>query len=249
MPPVSPKELIEFIEGRIPEFHEKRLGKLQELRLSDVLKRKNPYLFRAKAIDTAEELVKSILDAFLSSQEEAIFGDFLEELARFVCVRAFGGAKSAAEGIDLEFVRNGTRYLVSVKSGPNWGNSQQITRMRDAFKKARKILERDKALPIAAVNGCCYGHDSSPHKGDYEKLCGQPFWELVSGDPDLYLKIIEPLGHVARETSDEFESEYGRVVRRFTEEFKAAYCNAQGQIDWECLVRFNSAQTQDRSRS
>jgi len=242
MAPVSSEELSRFIEERIPEFHEKKLAKLQELRLTDVLKRKNPYLFRAKGISAHRELVKSILDAFLSSQEEAVFGDFLEELALFVCARAFQGVKSSAEGIDLEFVRDGTRYLVSVKSGPNWGNSQQITRMREAFKKARKILERDKAAPIAAVNGCCYGREKKPHKGDYVKLCGQPFWELISGDPDLYLRIIEPLGSVASETSDEFQTEYGRAVDRFAEEFTEAYCDVRGQIDWERLVRFNSAQ-------
>lgn len=50
-----------------------------------------------------------------------------------------------------------------------------------------------------AVNGCCYGRDKHPDKGDYFKYCGQSFWEFISGYEDLYTGIIEPLGHKAKE--------------------------------------------------
>jgi hypothetical protein len=63
------------------------------LTFHSVMKRKNPYLFKAKNIQTAEELVKYVLDAFLSSQEETIFGDLMEELAIFVCKKIFDGYK------------------------------------------------------------------------------------------------------------------------------------------------------------
>jgi hypothetical protein len=43
-----------------------------------VLKRKNPYLLKAKYILTAEQIVKNIIDAHISSNEETIFGDWLE---------------------------------------------------------------------------------------------------------------------------------------------------------------------------
>jgi len=32
---------------------------------------------------------------------------------------------------------------------------------------------------IVAVNGCCYGRDNRPDKGDYLKYCGQRFWEFI----------------------------------------------------------------------
>lgn len=47
--------------------------------------------------------------------------------------------KSAAEGVDLEFNKDGKKYLVSIKSGPNWGNSSQIKKMIDNFNKAKNI--------------------------------------------------------------------------------------------------------------
>jgi hypothetical protein len=209
------------------------------LKLDKVLARKNPYLFKAKNVETADLLVRQIVDAHLSSQEETIFGDFLEELAVHVCHIAFGGRKSATEGIDLEFERDGRRYLVSIKSGPNWGNSSQIKKMRDYFRQAQKILGARN--PFVAVNGCCYGRDNKPEKGDYIKLCGQSFWELISGDPAMYTVIIAPLGHQAKCRNEDFFREYNKALNRFQREFLEKYCDPSGAIEWHKIVAFNSA--------
>ena len=72
-----------YVNEHIVDFHRRRIGSLESLRLSKLL-RKNPYLFRAKNIQTAGSLTKGLLDAFLSSSEEKLFGDFLENLAVFV---------------------------------------------------------------------------------------------------------------------------------------------------------------------
>ena len=64
------------------------------------MKRKNPYLFRCKNIFLADEFVKLLLEAHLSSQEETIFGNFLEGIAIFVKSKVYNGKKSCAEGID-----------------------------------------------------------------------------------------------------------------------------------------------------
>ncbi len=237
---IGRKEIISFIKSNINIFHRKLLDNLLALKLNDVLKRKNPYLFKAKNIATAQDLIKSILDAHLSSQEEGIFGGFLEQLAIFINSQAFGGRKSSAEGIDLEFEDGNKKYIVSIKSGPNWGNSQQILRMIDNFKKAKKILGRTGGAHIIAVNGCCYGRDENFDKGDYLKLCGQRFWELISGEQYLYIEIIEPLGYKAKEKNDKFIKEYSRVINKFTLDFGKEYCDSAGNILWEKLVKFNS---------
>jgi hypothetical protein len=231
-----------YIEQNIPVFHERRLESLTGLDLDKVLMRKNPYLFKAKNINTASALVKAILDAHLSSQEETIFGAFLENVAIHVCSIALGGIKSGIEGIDLEFSQDGARYIVSIKSGPNWGNSSQIKKMRDNFKKAKIVLRQNGTIKnVVAVNGCCYGRDNSPDKGDYFKYCGEKFWALISRDASLYLDLIEPLGHKAKLRNDEFETEYGKANTRFTKTFIEEYCLEDGSIDWNKIVRLNSA--------
>ena len=65
-------KIARYIEDNIPAFHHRRLESLGGLKLKNVLKRKNPYLFKAKNVNTAGELVKGILDAHLSSQEETM---------------------------------------------------------------------------------------------------------------------------------------------------------------------------------
>ena len=244
MRPITQQEIVDYVEANIQTFHRRRLDKLQDLELMKVVKRKNPYLFKAKNINTASEFVKTTLDAFLSSQEEGIFGDFLEELAIFICGQVYGGRKSSAEGIDLEFGKDNIRYIVSIKSGPYWGNSSQIAKMLDNFGKAKRILRTNTSLiNVIAVNGCCYGKNKVQDKGDYLKLCGQRFWEFISGDEDLYTEIIEPLGHRAKEKNEQFSLEYAKVLNKFTGEFITEFCDANGGIRWEDIVRLNSAST------
>lgn len=146
------------------------------------------------------------------------------------------------EGIDLEFVKENAKYIVAIKSGPNWGNSSQIKRMIDNFKKAKRILGTNTSTSsnVIAINGCCYGKDNSPDKGDYLKLCGQQFWSFVSGNENLYLEIIEPLGHKAKEENDQFLEEYSHVINKFSRDFIAMFCDTSGAILWEEVIRFNS---------
>lgn len=231
----------QYVKKQIaPDFHDKRRDSLEGLQLDVVLKRKNPYLFRAKAIVSAPDLVKQLLLAHLSSQEETLFGAFLEGLAIHICEHAFGGAKSTTEGIDLEFTRDKVRYVVSVKSGPNWGNASQIAKMVQNFDRARRIA--GARAHVVAVNGCCYGRDARPHKakGNYLKLCGQDFWHLISGEPLLYQEIIEPLGHEARQRNDEFEEAFAKLHTRFTTEFTQNFCLPDASIDWDKIVALNS---------
>lgn len=243
---VKLEDVAQYVEAHIGAFHERRLKSLASLRLTDVLQRKNPYLFKAKNVQTAQDLVKGLLDAYLSSQEEGMFGEFLESLAVFTCSKAFGGRKSTAEGIDLEFDRDGVRYIVAVKSGPNWGNSQQVKKMRDNFRKAARVLRTSRSgINVVAVNGCCYGRDNKPDKGDFLKLCGQRFWEFVSGNSEMYVQIVEPLGHRAKKRNEEFAAEYARIVNLFTAEFAGRFC-VDGRIDWQALVRFNSSRAKPR---
>ncbi len=182
--------------------------------------------------------------AHLSSQEEALFGTFLERLAVWAASTIWNAHKSTAEGIDLEWERDGTLYIVAIKSGPNWGNSGQIAGMRANFLKASRIARTNASRrPIRCVNGCCYGKTSKEDQGDYLKLCGQSFWEFISDDPELYRNIIEPIGHMAKERNEKFAVEFAKVANRFTLEFSALFCNQDGSIDWDKLLEFNSSRS------
>ena len=242
MKKVNLKDISQFVEQNIGTFHQKRIQSLDTLKLSQVLKRKNPYLFKAKYVLTAEQIIRGIVDAHISSNEETIFGDWLEGLAIFINGKVYGGKKSGITGIDLEFDNGGVRFIITIKSGPNWGNSSQIAKMISDFKTAKKALRTSNSkLNITAVNGCCYGKDNNSDKGEYFKYCGQKFWEFISGDNTLYTEIIEPLGHKAKEKNDDFMKSYSQMINKFTKEFANEYCDNTGNIDWKKLVEFNSS--------
>lgn len=235
-------QVSQYVEENIDVFHQKRLDSISKLKLKTVLKKKNPYLFKTKYFTTYNQIVKALLDAFVSSNEETIFGDWLEGLAIFVNHQVYKGRKSGIKGIDLEFDKESIRYIVSIKSGPNWGNSSQIAKMKNDFNSAKRTLRTSNSnLNIVAVNGCCYGQDRRPDKGEYFKYCGQQFWHFISNEPNLYLDIIEPLGKNAKIKNDEFQMMYSTLINKFSVEFAHEFSTDSHEIDWEKLLKFNSA--------
>lgn len=95
-------------------------------------------------------------------------------------------------------------------------------------------------MEVIAVNGCCYGVDNQPDKGDFYKYCGQRFWSFISGDEHLYTKIIDPLGNLAKERNEDFVVSYFKKLEKFTLDFSKDFCAENGAIDWEKIVQYNS---------
>ena len=94
----SEDAVVKAIAEALETFYASLIQKIDGLNIQKVMKRKNPYLYRAKAMQNAAEIVESVLTAFVSSSEETIFGNcFFEPIA----IAASGGRKALAEGIDI----------------------------------------------------------------------------------------------------------------------------------------------------
>ena len=103
------------------------------------MKSKNPYLYRAKSMQTSAEIIDSILQAFVSSSEETIFGNcFFEPIA----IAASGGNKSATRGVDIELydADSNTKYFVAVKSGTSIFNADSMKKQGENFAEAQRTL-------------------------------------------------------------------------------------------------------------
>lgn len=234
-------DVTDYVEKNIKDFHNRKIDGLNKLKIEHILKRKNPYLFRTKNLLTSEQIVKNMLNSHISSTEETLFGNWLEQLAIFINHKVYGGYKSSSQGVDLEFTLDNKRYIVAVKSGPNWGNSSQIKKMISDFKTASRILKTSNAnIEVVAICGCCYGIEKNFEKDGYLKYCGQKFWELISDEKDLYIDIIEPLGKKAKENNDKFNELFIQTINSFTKSFSSSYCSDDGKINWDELVKFNS---------
>ncbi len=234
----------QYVNENISEFHNQRVKSLDNLKLIEVLKRKNPYLYKAKNMMTSETIVRGIVDAHISSNEETIFGDWLEGLAIYINKKVYGGWKSGIPGIDLEFDNDNIRYIVNIKSGPNWGNRSQIDKLITDFNSARKAIRTSNSqVNVIAVNGCCYGRCTKFDRGAYFKYCGQKFWSFISHNDDLYINIVEPLGYNAKKKNEEYETLYSSKINLFTKEFTEQFCDIVGTINWNKILRINSSVT------
>ena len=237
MRPLDLEVVQQYVNEHIGIFHEGRIDSLAELDVRKLVS-KNPYLFRAKNILTASEMVDGFLEAFLSSSEEERFGRFLEGLAIFVAQQTTEGSKSAATGVDLEFHNRGTHHIVSIKSGPNWGNASQQTRLEDDLKKAvATVKQSDFRANVLSVLGICYGRTRTNFLRGYLKVVGQNFWYLISENRELYTDIIEPIGHRAKEHNEKYQERKAEVANIMTAAFVTEYCHASGALNWNKLVQ------------
>ena len=61
---MNEKKLEKLIAKSLNDFYNRRMERLKTLELEKILKRKNPYLFRAIGTEKASEIVESILSAY-----------------------------------------------------------------------------------------------------------------------------------------------------------------------------------------
>lgn len=226
------------IAHALEEFYRNLTANLENVDVDKVLKRKNPYLYRAKGINNATQIVDSILSAYISSSEETIFGNvFFEPLAIVVS----GGQKAMTEGADITVDKENIIYNIAVKSGTSVFNGDSRKRQLENFQSAAKRAQQAKKAYIPIVG---YGYGKKRIKPGQEKfykeLAGQDFWAWLTGDADFYLKIIQYMGTKPDEYAKQFDEAYNRAENRMLREFTIDYCLPDGSIDWDKLIRFNS---------
>lgn len=230
------EELEEIVQSALDQFYGRRLALFDKLKLKKLLQRKNPYLFRAMGITQPRELVTALLSAYLSSSDEGIFGGaFFEPVA----IAVSGGRKSITNSIDFELEVDGTVRAYEVKSGLSVFNARSLRRQIQAFEECRRRLP---GRAFEAVVGYAYGRRCAPPKGNrnFREVSGQSFWEEISGDSDLYKKILDLLARKADQHLATYKSAHDEASNRFIAEFQGEFATPDGQIDWDKLLIFNS---------
>ena len=118
--------------------------------------------------------------------------------------------------------------------------------MKRNLKIAKKLLRAGlKKNNIISVNGCIYGRDNNPHKVNkdpdlsYHKICGQPFWELISGDDQLYKKIIQPLDKEAKKRDEVFKELYVKKINEMTKDVIDLFYT-KDNLDWDKIIDYVS---------
>lgn len=241
---MTPEQLEQLIEDGLQRFYERRIASLSALRPDDPFRRKNPYLLKALGLGNASDLVAELLRQHLTDtdMDETIFGDaFVEPIALAVS----GAKKSSAKGVDLEIDTSTTYKAISVKSGPNVFNSSQVDQMNRQFDDLRKRLDaylRSIGKHFDPILGASYGRKNSPPsaKRRYRLLTGQAFWQKLTGDPNFYVRVTPLMKDYPQQHRRAFEMEWNRAVNRLRRYLLTEFADADGNVDWEKLLEFNS---------
>lgn len=230
--------VMEAVEKALTEFYESLTKNLDAVDVDKILKRKNPYLYRAKGISSAGQIVDGILAAYVSSSEETIFGNaFFEPIAIVVS----GGQKAVTEGVDITVDKDNTIYSIAVKSGTSVFNADSRKRQEQNFQSAQKRAQQARKAFMPVV-GYGYGKKKvrAEHEKFYKELAGKDFWEWLTGDAEFYTKVIKFMGNRPDEYAKRFDESYAKAENRMIREFTIKYCKEDGSIDWDKLIKFNS---------
>jgi len=235
---------LEALMGKcLKDFYDRRLQKLNKLKLRTFLRRKNPYLFRALGIQKAPEIIERVLSDYLGASDETIFGDaFFEPIARIVSKSTV----SDGAGVDFTIETKQRITAIAMKSGPNPFNSSAKRRQSQEFLALRNRLYKIQKQ-FDAVLGHGYGRSKSKPTSErvYRDSSGQAFWTEITGDPDFYLKLIRLMKDAPAIHKKEYTLSWDAAINRFTAEFVIDFCFKDGTIDWEKLVQFVS---EDKSK-
>jgi hypothetical protein len=231
--------VIQATATALDEFYKSLITNLDKLNVRKVMRRKNPYLFRAKAMNGAAQIVDALLAAFVSSSEETIFGNvFFEPIA----TAAAQGQKALAEGVDIMVERENTIYAIAVKSGTSVFNADSRKKQEQNFMAAQKLAQQAKKRFVPIV-GYGYGRKKQSNRGlpkFYTEMAGQEFWAELTGDDDFYIKLIRMMDKLPETYIEEFDVAYQKASNRMLKEFANEFCLEDGTINWEKLVAFNS---------
>ena len=217
--------IVEAIATALDAFYSSLIAKVNSLNIKTIMKRKNPYLFRAKAMNGAAQIVDAILAAFISSSEETIFGNvFFEPIA---CAAA-QGQKALAEGVDIMVERDNTIYAIAVKSGTSVFNADSRKKQEQNFMAASKLAQQAKKRFVAMI-GYSYGKKKPSSRGlpkFYSELAGKEFWTELTGDEDFYIKLIRLMDRLPEKYVEDFDEAYQKASNRLVKEFTNEFCYA-----------------------
>lgn len=229
---------LQVVSTALTKFYKKRIDKLSDKDIFAIIKRKNPYLYRAFGTNRGHFFVEELLSDSQTSSDETLFGEFFEEVAIGVSIN---GRKSSSDSVDLEIWSEDEKSvkLYAVKSGTSVFNAMSLRRQNDSFKESIKRLKGIAVIPLV---GYSYGRKESREssKNNFEEKAGQCFWEDITGDSNFYIDLINLIGTVADVHKIEFESEWNKCINRLSHNFLSIFGNNDGSINWDNIVQFNS---------
>lgn len=182
----------------------KYINSLYDIKFSvieDIIRCSNIFKIVSEGLNDPRDVVRCMVKQHVLKSKETIFGAVPENIMLWLAARRYDAIKSSRPCVDFEYTLTRVFHVVSVKSSPNWGNSDQINRMLSEFRHivASKSTTHDD---VVCINLCAYGTDNSPEKifndgFKYYKLCGVKAWQFLTDDERFLYYLLNVAMSVA----------------------------------------------------
>ncbi|MFD0773498.1 PmeII family type II restriction endonuclease [Streptomonospora algeriensis] len=213
--------------------------RFSELRVSERLKRTNPFLLRIRGANTVRDWADlQVRSALYASEEEAV-GHLLEAIAK-IC---FPGAQTPKypDDFDFEAIESSTEvhgYQVKM----SWDCMPMSSRknLSNTIRKSREIYEAE-GKEFTGYFAPCYGKakTSTPPGQEYVSLASKEFWERVGGGfKDFDVRVGEVCSILCSEFRAEIEKELiPSLLDNLTAAAQKEIGDSQGYLDYTRLFR------------
>jgi len=128
----------------LDDFYLQRLIKLSDVKLSDLLRKKNPYLLCATNGSSASKIVEKMLEEYISSSDESIFGD-----AFFKSITRIESESTISPGEESNTIYKAIALIDLNRAHP----TQNRLEFMDAWAKTLNKLEHDFLNNFANLDG------------------------------------------------------------------------------------------------
>ncbi|WP_433315892.1 PmeII family type II restriction endonuclease [Micromonospora chersina] len=214
-------------------------NRFSELRVSERLKRTNPFLLRIRGAETVRDWATLQIQSALYASEEEAVGHLLEAIAK----NCFPGATTPKypDDFDFEFVGSGGEvhgYQVKM----SW-DCMPMSSRKNLSNTIRRVTEEYNKVGQDFIGyfAPCYGRaktSKSPGQ-EYISLASREFWQRVgNGDPNFDVRV----GEVCALLCSEFRNEVMNnlvpdLLARLTQAAQPEIGDSDGRLNYAKLFR------------
>lgn len=217
-----------FFRQRVAKNHKNNTEKLTSLGKFNINPFTHKYLANFAFGDSSpENMAKALVyPRVLGTSISTTFGTQLQ----YFCNEVLDSFASTTSGIDIEFVDalDGRRKYCQVKAGPQTINHDDVETICNHFNAIKNLARTNGMVTFNPLFDCVVGvfygtqESLSVHYKDIQKsysvICGQEFWERLTGDAEFYDELINAFAEVADEINCSEAVE--KVINRLAKEIE-----------------------------
>ena len=206
---VSPEKARIIVEGGRRLYVDRMRERFSDLRLSERLKRTNPFLLQIRGAKTVQDWARFQVEGVLFASEEEAVGHLLELIAK----TCHPGAGEPRDTVDIDFEVADERTVKGYQVKMSWDCMPMSSRKNlSATVRRLKAKHKEQGLEFSGFFAPCYGRSttSKPPGQDYITLSSREFWQEVGGGQADFDSIV---GAVCALLCSEFRvQEVGPIV-------------------------------------